>query len=183
MLHKRHTLHIFRLKILRRFVSRAENNFDAIVFIIATKRKEILEKTVISEKCRIYFIFEEDLINSDEIKNVLYNFDEYITKDNNILIEDNYPLVQKRKSNLSFAIGAGCSRSSHISDWNTLSEALGYELLYSIVDTKESEYKNKIITDKLNTSIFSCMYKLFFNLLNSYFTHLTLTKCFKNSTI
>ena len=33
-------------------------------------------------------------------------------------------------------MGAGCSRNSHISDWNTLSEALEYELLYSIVDTK-----------------------------------------------
>ena len=41
-------------------------------------------------------------------------------------------------------MGAGCSRNSHISDWNTLSEALGYELLYSIVDTKESEYHNLI---------------------------------------
>lgn len=34
-----------------------------------------------------------------------------------------------------------------------------YELLYSIVDTKESEYKNKIIADKLNTSIFHVLIK------------------------
>ena len=56
-------------------------------------------------------------------------------------------------------MGAGCSKNSHISDWNTLSEALGYELLYSIMDTKESKYKTKIITDTLNTSIFSCFDK------------------------
>ncbi len=146
-------------EILRRFVARSENNFDAIVFILATRKKEILEETVVSQKCKIYFIFEEDLIKNNEIRNVLYNFDEYITKDNNILIEDNYSLLQKTKRNLSFAMGAGCSKNSHISDWNTLSEALGYELLYSIVDTKESEYKNKIIADKLNASIFSCFDK------------------------
>lgn len=144
---------------LRRFIAYTEQNFDAIVFIIASRRREIFEKTLISEKCKIYFVFEEDLINNDEIKSVLYNFDEYIAKDNNIVIEDNYPLLWKTKDNLSFAMGAGCSRNSHISDWNTLSEALGYELLYSIVDTKESEYKNKIIADKLNTSIFSCFDK------------------------
>ena len=144
---------------LRRFIAHAEQNFDAIVFIIASRRREIFEKTLISEKCKIYFVFEEDLINNDEIKSVLYNFDEYIAKDNNIVIEDNYPFLWKTKNNLSFAMGAGCSRNSHISDWNTLSEALGYELLYSIVDTKESEYKNKIIADKLNASIFSCFDK------------------------
>lgn len=125
-------------EILRRFIAHAEQNFDVIVFVIASRRREIFEKTLISEKCKIYFVFEEDLINNDEIKSVLYNFDEYIAKDNNIVIEDNYPFLWKTKDNLSFAMSAGCSRNSHISDWNTLSEALGYELLYSIVDTKES---------------------------------------------
>lgn len=146
-------------EILRRFVIREEDNFDAIVFILASKRQSVIKETISSQKCRIYFIFKEDLVNNDDIKGVLNNFDRYITREKNIVIEDNYPLLQKTKSNLSFAIGAGCSKNSHISDWNTLSEALGYELLYSIMDTKESKYKTKIITDTLNTSIFSCFDK------------------------
>lgn len=145
--------------ILRHFVAHAENSFDAIVFILATPRKEKLEKIVVSQKCRIYFVFKEDLVKNEEIANVLNNFDEYITREKNILIEDNYPLLRKTTENLSFAIGAGCSRNSHISDWNTLSEALGYELIYSIIDTKESKYKNKIIADELNSSIFKCFDK------------------------
>ncbi len=146
------------IEIFRRFIARAENNFDAIVFIIAAPKTKAIEK-IISQKADVYFIFEEDLINNREIKNVLYNFDEYIARDDNILIEDNYSLLKDTSYNLSFAIGAGCSKASHISDWNTLSEALGYELLYSIIDTKESQYKNKIIADKLNKSIFSCFDK------------------------
>ena len=38
-------------EILRRFIAHAEQNFDAIVFIIASRRREIFEKTLISEKC------------------------------------------------------------------------------------------------------------------------------------
>lgn len=143
-------------EILRRFVIREEDNFDAIVFIFASKRQSVIKETISSQKCRIYFIFKEDLVNNNDIKAVLNNFDRYITREKNIVIEDNYSLLQKTTSNLSFAMGAGCSKNSHISNWNTLSEALGYELLYSIMDTKESKYKTKIITDTLNTSIFSC---------------------------
>lgn len=146
-------------EILRRFVLREEDNFDAIVFILATKSQSVLKETVSSKKCKIYFIFKEDLVKNNDIKGVLNNFDRYIAKENNIVIEDNYPLLQKTASNLSFAMGAGCSKNSHISDWNTLSEALGYELLYSIMDTREAKYKTKIITDTLNTSIFSCFDK------------------------
>lgn len=146
-------------EILHRFVIHEEDNFDAIVFILASKRQSVIKEMISSQKCRIYFIFKEDLVYNDDIKGVLNNFDRYITREKNIVIEDNYPLLQKTKSNLSFAMGAGCSKNSHISDWNTLSEALGYELLYSIMDTKESKYKTKIITDTLNTSIFSCFDK------------------------
>lgn len=146
-------------EILRRFVIREEDNFDAIVFILASKRQSVIKETIRSQKCKIYFIFKEDLVNNNDIKDVLNNFDRYITREKNIVIEDNYSLLQKTTSNLSFAMGAGCSKNSHISDWNTLSEALGYELLYSIMDTKESKYKTKIITDTLNTSIFSCFDK------------------------
>lgn len=60
---------------------------------------------------------------------------------------------------MAFALGAGCSRASNISDWNTLSEALGYKMVYKIVGTKYSEYRNKIIADQLNDQIFSCFDK------------------------
>ena len=67
--------------------------------------------------------------------------------------------MKKTKENIAFALGAGCSRESHISDWNTLCEALGYEMMYKIIDTKSSEYKNKIIADELNKRVFSCFDK------------------------
>lgn len=107
----------------------------------------------------MHFIYQEDLEKSIEVRNVLHNLDEYITTENNILLSDNYSRLRKIKTDLSFAIGAGCSRNSNISDWNTLSEALGYELIYNIINTKESAYKNKIIADELNNKIFSCFDK------------------------
>ncbi|MDY4787816.1 MAG: SIR2 family protein [Bacilli bacterium] len=141
---------------LLRFVERAEKLFDVIVFIINTSPKEIYTK-VKSNRARIYFLYYEDLINDIIIREFLHSLDDYISKKDNLLISDNYSFLNdKIKKNLSFALGAGCSRKSKISDWNTLSESLGYELLYDIVDTKESAFKNKVITDALNNSIFSC---------------------------
>ena len=147
------------LEVLHRFVRRTENIFDAIVFILAIPKAKALETKIYSDKSKIYFIYEEDLVRNIEIRNVLYNLDEYISSENNILLTDNYSLLENIKTDLSFAIGAGCSKKSNISDWNTLSEALGYELLYNIIDTKESAYKNKIIADVLNNNIFSCFDK------------------------
>ena len=147
------------IDVLHSFVCKNESIFDAIVFILAIPKVKALETKIYSEKSKIYFIYEEDLVRNIEIRNVLYNLDEYISRENNILLTDNYSLLKNIKTDLSFAIGAGCSKKSNISDWNTLSEALGYELLYNIIDTKESVYKNKIIADVLNNNIFSCFDK------------------------
>lgn len=144
---------------LRRFVCCTEKHFDAIVFILAVSKSESVEAKLKSEKSKIYFIFKEDLIKNDEINKILNNFDEYIMSDKNIVLSDNFTLLEKIKSDLAFAIGAGCSKNSNISDWKTLCEALGYELLYSIMDKKESVYKNKIISEELNNNIFSCFDK------------------------
>ena len=147
------------IEILRRFVYRVEQEFDAIVFIIAAKTPNNDQIKIKSDKCNIYYIYEEDLVKNSIIKAVLYNLDEYITSKDNILIKDNYTLLKHENKNLAFALGAGCSRKSNISDWDTLSKALGYELLYNIIDTKESLYKNKLIADTLNDKIFDCFDK------------------------
>lgn len=143
------------IDVFSRFYERVENYCDAIVFFLAGKKpKGIEEKIRSSAKCRVYFIDAEQLKRNKTINAILKKFDEYIVSDDNILIEDNYSLLYSIKNNLAFAIGAGCSRDSHISDWKTLSKALGYELLYTIVNTKESNYKNKLITDALTDSLF-----------------------------
>lgn len=144
---------------IRYFISCAENKFDTIVFIIAAKNRNGIYKVSDNTKCKIKFIFLEDLINCNEIRKLIENFDNYIVEENNIIIPDNYGILKKTKENIAFALGAGCSRESHISDWNTLCEALGYEMMYKIIDTKSSEYKNKIIADELNKRVFSCFDK------------------------
>lgn len=143
------------IETFQRFVKKTENTFDAIVFILASSKSKTIETKIQSNKSKIYFIYKEDLVKNIEIKQVLYNLDEYISSEDNILLTDNYSLLKNIKTDLSFAIGAGCSKKSNISDWDTLSEALGYELLYNIIDTKESAYKNKKIADELNNNIFS----------------------------
>ena len=144
------------IDVFSRFYERVENDCDAIVFFLAAKKPKEIEKRIKSDaKCRVYFIDAEKLKSNKTIYAILKKF-EYIVSDNNILIEDNYSLLYSIKNNLAFAIGAGCSRDSHISDWKTLSKALGYELLYTIVNTKESNYKNKLITDALTESLFEC---------------------------
>ena len=145
--------------VLRSFINRVENEFDAIVFILATSKPKSSKNSPTSEKSNVHFLYNEDLEHNSDVKEVLHNLDEYIMRDDNIIIEDYYPLLKQTSNDLSFAIGAGCSKASHISDWNTLSEALGYELLYDIIDTKESKYRNKVIAEKLNDSIFSCFDK------------------------
>lgn len=59
-------------EILRRFVIREEDNFDAIVFILASKRQSVIKETISSQKCRIYFIFKEDLVRNFIEKVVVY---------------------------------------------------------------------------------------------------------------
>ena len=144
---------------IKRFVSRAENEFDIVVFIIAAKNRDRVYKAFNNIKCEIKFIFLEDLIKCNEIRKLIENFDNYLVEGNNIIVPDNYAILGKIRENIAFALGAGCSRGSHISDWNTLSEALGYEMMYKIINTKSSEYKNKIIADELNKRVFSCFDK------------------------
>lgn len=144
---------------ISRFISRVEKKFDAIVFIIATKNRDGIYQKLNNIRCEIRFIFLDDLIRCNEIRKLINNFDNYIVEKNNIIIPDNYAALEKLIENIAFALGAGCSRESHISDWNTLSEALGYEMMYKIVDTKSSEYKNKIVADELNKRVFSCFDK------------------------
>lgn len=61
-------------EILRRFVIREEDNFDAIVFILASKRQSVIKETISSQKCRIYFIFKEDLVNNNDIRRYKWTY-------------------------------------------------------------------------------------------------------------
>lgn len=74
------------------FLSRVENNFDVVVFIVACKKNETIIKKYKNYRCRIEFIFFDDLIKNAKLKTIIENVDDYIVKENNILISDNYPL-------------------------------------------------------------------------------------------
>lgn len=108
---------------------------------------------------RIIVVNKRDLEKNNIIKQVLYSLDEYIIQEKNILINNYYDEFMTLNSDISFALGAGCSIDANISDWNMLSEALGFDLLYNIVDDRNSIYKNMYITNELNKKIFASFEK------------------------
>ncbi len=138
---------------IRSFIHLAEEQgFDAVVFIFNGKPRESYYDYN-SDKIQICFIPAEG--KNNEYNRAAKN---KVGVDPALLI-DEYTLsrLKEAKNDLAFAIGAGCSRGSHISDWKTLSKALGYELLYKIVaNAAESMYRSKVITDRLNDGVFEC---------------------------
>lgn len=131
-----------------------------LVLITAGKVTEKYVDMIKSKmNCQLVIVDESDLIKNKIIRKVLYGFDDYIIENDNVLIDNYYPEVRNLQRNISFALGAGCSINSNISDWNRLSEALGFELLYNVVDIKDSAYKNMMITNELNKKLFSCYEK------------------------
>ena len=141
------------------FIDKVERNFDVVVFFLAGNKPKNIEEKLSMRNIAVHFIDIIQLKKNNDIKELLESFDDYIVKENNLLVEDNYKLLHSNKNNLTFALGAGCSINSNISNWNALCEALGYELLYNLFDKKESIYKNKLLTDELNKTIFSCYEK------------------------
>lgn len=142
------------------FLKRTEGLFDAVVFFFANNTPKIIKEQYQRDNgYNVYFVDHDKLIRNDDLRALLSDFDSYIVKEDNLLIEDNYRSLKSNKDKLSFALGAGCSIASNISDWDMLSKALGYELLYSLVDKNDAAFKNMLLSDELNKSIFSCYEK------------------------
>lgn len=141
----------------KRFERIFSDNTACFVLFLAGKKPEKLFDNY-NIKCRLIVIDYNKLTKNKIIKKVLNSFDEYIIEENNVIIDDHYPSLLNL-DNISFALGAGCSINSNISDWNSLSEALGFELLYNVVNIKDSAYKNMFITNELNKKIFGCYEK------------------------
>lgn len=95
------------------------------------------------------------LTHNDEFKNVFENFEKYLLSDDGLSSLDNFRILKDDniRGNLSFALGAGCSVDSNISDWNTLSEALSYELIYKSFVSTPSEFKKNILSKNLNDKL------------------------------
>lgn len=148
-------------KILFDLIEKKHICANCIVLFLSGEKTKTLENIIenIKRKIKIFILDKNILMKNKTIYEVINSFDDYITKDNNILIEDNYSLLKNCNNKLSFALGAGCSINSNISDWNRLSEALGFELLYNIIDKNDSVFKNMIITNELNKKIFDCYEK------------------------
>ena len=141
-------------KIIDSFFSNNSSESHSIVLItnVNVPRKKEWE-----EQYKNLTILDYEIITRNKEIDIFINrFDDYIINDEMKLIENNYPEVEGLKGNFAFALGAGCSCDSNISNWDKLSEALGYEMLHSFVGNSGSEYKNMKITNALNNEFFSC---------------------------
>ena len=130
-----------------------EESSHLIVFMWGKKSGQSVKH--IEGHSNLTIIDRDDMTHNSEIYNFFKDFEDYIGDDNSIIIDDFYDELKSISGNISFALGAGCSINSNISDWNQLSSALGYDLLYNVVYSKDSPYKNMMITSKLNYQIFS----------------------------
>lgn len=133
-------------------LAKADNISTLVIFVYQKVNKEKIKLTI--ENQRIKIIDKSILQNIIQFNKLYNDFEEFILENDE---EDkNFnELKDSVKSNLSFALGAGCSIDANISNWETLSRALGYELLYGILDKDESAYFNMVIANKMTDSIFS----------------------------
>ena len=134
------------------------DNISTLVFFVYQKVNKEKFKKYIDDK-NIKIIDKSILQNITQFNKMYNDFEEFILENDE---EDKVfnELKNSNKSNLSFALGAGCSMDANISNWETLSKALGYELLYSILDKDEAAYFNMMITNKMTDSIFSSFDKI-----------------------
>ena len=130
---------------------------NALVFFIFAKLKNEQKEKIInnySNDIKIYIFDGNVLKNVKKLEKFFSNFNEYILEnrsDNNYLEK----LKEIDKNQLSFALGAGCSFDSNISGWEVLSKALGYEMIYNILDSGEAAYLNMNIANTMSEGIFS----------------------------
>ena len=107
----------------------------------------------INSEIEVIIFDKNKLYHVSQFTKMYDDFNEFILENDD---EDKYlNELKNNKSTLSFALGAGCSVDANISNWTTLSKALGYELLYSILDSEESAYFNMIIATTISENIFT----------------------------
>lgn len=139
------------------FLNRHRSHFDAIVFIIGGASGPTI-RDLFDGVDGIRVITEADLLKNPEYEKYRrIGLDEYINDPDNLLTGET-PL-QLPEGETALALGAGCSIDAHISNWNTLSRALGYALLYNAGDPAEkdsydSDYKRMLIANAINDSLF-----------------------------
>lgn len=139
---------------LKKYTNFTEDyNVSTLVIFVYQKVNKDKNKLNINEK-KIKIVDKSILQNITQFNKMYKDFEEFIIENDE---EDkNFnELKNGVKSNLSFALGAGCSVKANISNWETLSKALGYELLYGVLDKDESAYFNMVIANKMTESIFS----------------------------
>lgn len=129
-----------------------ENNIKTLVFfVLQNVRAEVFK--FINHEIKILIFDKNKLYSVSPFTKMYDDFNEFILENDD---EDKYlNELRNSKSNLSFALGAGCSMDANISNWTILSKALGYELLYSILDNDESAYLNMMIAKTISESIFT----------------------------
>ena len=118
-----------------------DDNISTLLFIVYQKvSKEKLK--LIYDEHKIKIIDKSLLQNIHQFNKLYKDFEQFILETDE---EDkNFnELKNGYKSNLSFALGAGCSMDANISNWETLSKALGFELL-STNSIEHSDSRNKL---------------------------------------
>lgn len=140
--------------ILEKYVSIAlKENIKTIIFFIYQKVKPEINKFNNTD-IEIQIYDKNKLYSVSPFTKMYDDFNEFILEN----VEEDKHLNELRntdKFKLSFALGAGCSIDANISNWETLSKALGYELLYSLLERDESAYFNMTIAKMISDRIFS----------------------------
>ncbi|MCI6357675.1 MAG: SIR2 family protein [Erysipelotrichaceae bacterium] len=129
----------------------AKNNSNKIFLVLITSAEVdnnfLNNIIVIDYKC---------IIRLPEIKKIIESFDVYLEEQSRKFKTDYFREFLNLKKSISFALGAGCSINSGISNWSELSETLKFELLYNVIHNKElTEYHNVIRTNAISKEVSS----------------------------
>ena len=144
---------LFNDSVYKSIIKDYETENAHFVFITSKKikRTKTYEYSNFGENVTI--IDYDDLVKTKEAYAFLkHTFEKYLLDEQSK--EDYFRELLNLNGNFVFALGAGCSIDSNISDWKKLSEALGFDLLYTIIDDNTSSYNNFKISQKLNDEMF-----------------------------
>ena len=134
-------------------------DYDAIVFITSLPQKarsfldRIGDKYNGDKHINIVYILKDDFEEIREADLLLKNLNKYLDYKYNLNVNAHVNISKLFTKKWAFAMGAGCSIDSKISNWDTLSVALGYEMLYEVVNSVDSSYGKNLAVERINNAI------------------------------
>lgn len=144
------------LKTFQHIYSRLKN--DGIDKIILIAPCNLPERYYLTD---VVFIGIKQLITNEKFKLFFENFRLFLSLEGSKANTETEK-IHFRKNYITFALGAGVSIPSNISNWETLCRSLGYELFFSNVDEEDyTKFMKNTIVQIVNDSLFQEMDKSF----------------------